>query len=175
VKTVYLGLGSNIGERQQMLQSAIDRLAAPDLIVTNVSPVFETEPIGFEAQRQFLNMVVEVETDLFPLMLLARIQKIELALGRKRSGPVNGPRTLDIDILFYGHVTVHAGKLEIPHPRLHERRFVLAPLAELAPEFRHPGLHKTMRELLAGLEGQKVRRVDFAPQPKKRMATDEHG
>jgi 2-amino-4-hydroxy-6-hydroxymethyldihydropteridine diphosphokinase len=163
VKTVYLGLGSNIGDREGMLQSAIDRLPAPDLVVKNVSPVFETEPMGFEDQRHFLNMAVEVETDLFPLMLLARIQKIELALGRKRSGPRNGPRTLDLDILFYGHATVHGGKLEIPHPRLHERRFVLAPMAELAPDLRHPQLHKTMRELLTGVEGQRVRRIDFVP------------
>jgi 2-amino-4-hydroxy-6-hydroxymethyldihydropteridine diphosphokinase len=163
VKTVYFGLGSNIGDREQMLQSAVDRLQAPDLMVKNVSAVYETEPMGFADQRSFLNMAVEAETDLFPLMLLARIQKIEISLGRKRSGPPNGPRTLDIDILFYGHVTVHSGKLEIPHPRLHERRFVLAPMADLAADLRHPGLHKTMRELLVGVEGQRIRRVEFVP------------
>jgi len=162
VKTVYFGLGSNIGDREQMLQSAVDRLNAADLVVRKVSPVYETEPVGFEDQRHFLNMAVEAETDLFPRMLLGRIQKIELALGRRRSGPVNGPRTVDIDILFYGHATVKAGGLEIPHPRLQERRFVLAPMADLAPELRHPRLHRTVRELLVGVEGQKVRRVDFA-------------
>jgi 2-amino-4-hydroxy-6-hydroxymethyldihydropteridine diphosphokinase len=163
VKTVYFGLGSNIGDREQMLQSAIDRLQAPDLRVKKVSAVYETEPVGFADQRSFLNVAVEAETDLFPLMLLARIQKIEIALGRKRAGPVNGPRTIDIDILFYGHVVVHAGKLEIPHPRLQERRFVLAPMAELAADLRHPLLHQTMRELLSGVEGQRIRRVEFVP------------
>ena len=162
MKTVYLGLGSNIGDREQTLQSAIDRLQAPDLVVKRLSPVYETEPMDFKEQRQFWNMVVEVETDLFPMMLLSRIQKIELALGRKRVGPAGGPRTLDIDILFYGGFTVHSGRLEIPHPRLHERRFVLAPLVDLAPDFRHPQLHKTVRELLAGVQGQKARKLDIS-------------
>jgi 2-amino-4-hydroxy-6-hydroxymethyldihydropteridine diphosphokinase len=162
VKTIYLGLGANIGNREQMLQGAIDRLSAPDLIVKRVSSVYETEPVYLKEQRQFLNAVVEAETELFPMMLLSRIQKIELALGRKRSGAPNGPRTIDIDILFYGSSTVTSGKLDIPHPRLHERRFVMAPMEELAPDFRHPRLHKTMRQLLAGVEGQNVRIVDIA-------------
>ena len=162
MKTIYLGLGSNIGNREQMLQGAIDRLSAPNLIVKRVSSVYETEPVYLKEQRQFLNAVVEAETELFPMMLLSRIQKIELALGRKRSGAPNGPRTIDIDILFYGSFTVTSEKLDIPHPRLHERRFVMAPMEELAPDFRHPRLHKTMRQLLAGVEGQKVRRVDAA-------------
>ena len=160
MKTIYLGLGSNIGNREQMLQGAIDRLSAPDLIVKRVSSVYETEPVYLKEQRQFLNAVVEAETELFPMVLLSRIQKIEIALGRRRIGAPNGPRTIDIDILFYGSSTVTSGKLEIPHPRLHERRFVMAPMEELAPDFRHPRLHKTMRQLLAGVEDQKVRIVD---------------
>jgi len=160
VKTIYLGLGSNIGDREQMLQAALDRLNAPDLIVKRVSSVYETEPIYLKEQRQFLNAVVEAETEHFPMVLLSRIQKIEVALGRKRDGPQNGPRAIDIDILFYGNSTVTSGKLEIPHPRLHERRFVMAPMVELAPDFRHPRLHKTMRQLLAGVEGQQVRIID---------------
>jgi 2-amino-4-hydroxy-6-hydroxymethyldihydropteridine diphosphokinase len=161
VKTVYLSLGSNLGDREQMLQSAIDRLHGPDLRIQRISPVYETEPVGLKEQRLFLNLAAEAETDLFPMLLLSRIQKVELHLGRKRTGPLNGPRSIDIDILFYGRFTVHSGRLEIPHPRLHERRFVLGPLVELAPELRHPTLGRTMRDLLASLEGQKIRKTDF--------------
>ena len=156
MKTVYLSLGSNLGDREQMLQSALDRLHAADVRIRRVSAVYETEPIGFKEQRFFLNLVAEAETDLFPLMLLGRIQKVELQLGRKRTGPPNGPRSIDIDILLYGRAIVHSARLDIPHPRLHERRFVLAPLVELAPDLRHPTLGRTMRELLASLEGQKI-------------------
>jgi 2-amino-4-hydroxy-6-hydroxymethyldihydropteridine diphosphokinase len=163
VKTVYLSLGSNLGDREQMLQSAIDRLHGADLRIQRLSPVYETEPVGLKEQRLFLNLAAEAETDLFPMLLLSRIQKVELQLGRKRTGPPNGPRSIDIDILFYGRFTVHSARLEIPHPRLHERRFVLGPLVELAPELRHPTLGRTMRDLLASLEGQKIRKTDFTP------------
>ena len=163
MKTVYLSLGSNLGDREQMLQSALDRLHTPDLRIQRVSSVYETEPIGFKAQRFFLNLVAEAETNLYPLLLLGRIQKVELQLGRKRTGPPDGPRTIDIDFLLYGRFTVHSARLDIPHPRLHERRFVLAPLVELAPELRHPTLGRTMRELLESIEGQKIRKADFTP------------
>lgn len=163
MKIVYLSLGSNLGDREGMLQSALDRLHAPDLRIMRVSSVYETEPVDFKEQRHFLNLVAEAETDLFPLLLLARIQKVELQLGRKRAGPPKGPRTIDIDILFYGRFTIQSARLEVPHPRLHERRFVLAPMLELAPELRHPTLGRTMRELLVNLEGQKIRKADFMP------------
>jgi 7,8-dihydro-6-hydroxymethylpterin-pyrophosphokinase len=97
------------------------------------------------------------------MLLLTRTQRVEAQLGRKRIGPRNGPRSIDIDILFYGRFTVHSARLEIPHPRLQERRFVLAPLADLAPDLRHPTLGRTMRDLLANLEGQKIRKTDFTP------------
>ena len=163
MKTVYLSLGSNIGDREQMLQSALDRLHSPDLKIRRISPVYETEPVDFKDQRAFLNLVAEAETELFPMMLLSRIQKIEIQLGRKRTGPPKGPRTIDIDILLYGASRVRSALLQIPHPRMHERRFVLAPMADLAPDLRHPELRSTIRDLLASLEGQKVRRVDFTP------------
>jgi 2-amino-4-hydroxy-6-hydroxymethyldihydropteridine diphosphokinase len=163
VKTVYLSLGSNIGDREQMLQSALDRIEGPGLTIKRISSVYETEPVDFKEQRSFLNLVVEAEAELFPMMLLSRVQKIELQLGRKRTGAAKGPRAIDIDILLYGASQVHSARLEIPHPRMHERRFVLAPMVELAPDLRHPALRRTMRELLAGLEGQKVRKVDFTP------------
>jgi 2-amino-4-hydroxy-6-hydroxymethyldihydropteridine diphosphokinase len=143
--------------------ATLDRLHTPDLRIQRVSSVYETEPVGYKAQRSFLNLAAEAETDLFPLLLLGRIQKVELQLGRKRTGPHDGPRTIDIDILLYGRFTVHSARLEIPHPRLHERRFVLTPLSELAPDLRHPTLGRTIRELLASLEGQKIRKVEFTP------------
>ncbi len=159
-KTVYLGLGSNIGEREQSLQAAMDRLHSRDLRFTRLSSVYETEPQGMRNQRWFLNLVAEAETDLFPRQLLARIVKIERELGRRRAIE-NGPRTIDIDILFFGNAVVHTDELTIPHPRFAERRFVLAPLVELAPDLRDPVSHRTMRELLASTAGQTVRPVEF--------------
>jgi 2-amino-4-hydroxy-6-hydroxymethyldihydropteridine diphosphokinase len=147
LKTIHLSLGSNLGDRERNLRAAIERLGAPDLRVLRVSPIYETEPMEKTDQGWFLNLVVEAETTLFPLQLLARTQKIERALGRVRTVP-KGPRTIDIDILFYAAAVVHTGKLEIPHPRLSERRFVLAPLHDLAPELRHPVTRATVAEML---------------------------
>jgi 2-amino-4-hydroxy-6-hydroxymethyldihydropteridine diphosphokinase len=148
VKTIYLSLGSNIGDRRARLDAALEGLAAPDLRITRVSPTYETEPVGGPAgQPWFLNLAVEAETDLFPMQLLSRTQKTELSLGRIRS-VVNGPRTIDIDILLYGKAVVRTPRLEIPHPRMHERRFVLVPLADLAPDLRHPVTRRTVREML---------------------------
>lgn len=154
-KTVYLGLGSNIGERERNLEQALARLEASDLRITRVSPVYETEPVGYAAQRWFLNLVAEAETELFPRQLMGRIARIERELGRVRSVP-NGPRTIDIDILLFGRAVVRAGDLEIPHPRMAERRFVLAPLADLAPDLRHPATRKTVREMLDAAPAEKV-------------------
>jgi 2-amino-4-hydroxy-6-hydroxymethyldihydropteridine diphosphokinase len=162
VKTVYLGLGSNIGNSQQMLQAAIDRLDSSDLRVRRVSSVYKTEPQERRNQHWFLNAAVEAETDLFPRQLLARIAKIEQQLGRRRM-LANGPRTIDIDVLFYGSFIVQTPELTIPHPRFAERRFVLMPMAELAPELRDPVTHRTMRDLLAATAGQAVRKIEFRP------------
>jgi len=159
-KTVYLGLGSNVGAREEMLQTAIDRLQSPELRIVRASSIYETEPQGRRNQRWFLNLVVEAETDLFPRQLLGRIAKIEQELGRRRM-MANGPRTIDIDILFYGNFVVETPELKIPHPRFAERRFVLAPMMELAPELRDPVSRRTMRELLPGMAGQAVRKVEF--------------
>lgn len=160
MKTAYLGLGSNIGDREQTLKQALAKLAAPDLRVGRLSSVYETEPVGFTAQRWFLNMVAEIETELFPMQLLSRVAKIEQALGRARTVK-NGPRTLDIDILLYGRAVVRTAKLEIPHPRMAERRFVLAPLAELVPELRHPVTHQSVRAMLDAAPGVGVRKLDL--------------
>jgi 2-amino-4-hydroxy-6-hydroxymethyldihydropteridine diphosphokinase len=158
MKTVYLGLGSNIGDRERYLSAALTHLAAPDLRIIRTSSTYETEPVGYADQRSFLNLVVEADTDLFPMQLLWRVGKIERALGRLRAIP-NGPRTIDIDVLLYGKAVVRSASLEIPHPRMAERRFVLAPLAELVPTLRHPVTHKTISEMLEEAPPQGVRRL----------------
>jgi len=158
MKTAYLSLGSNMGDRKQHLDTALAKLAAPDLRVTRVSSIYETEPVGLTAQRWFLNLAAEIETDLFPMQLLSRVNKIERELGRVRTVR-NGPRTLDIDILLYGKAVVRSVKLEIPHPRMAERRFVLAPLAELVPDLRHPVTNQTMRAMLGSAPSQICRLI----------------
>jgi 2-amino-4-hydroxy-6-hydroxymethyldihydropteridine diphosphokinase len=156
LKIVYLGLGSNVGDSESLLQSALEALNGPDLKLLRVSGIYETEPIGLREQRWFLNLAAEFETNLFPKQLLHRIQKVEKNLGRTRTVR-NGPRTIDIDILLYGNAVVETDELEIPHPRYRERRFTLAPLAELNPALRDPVTHRTMAEMLAGLKGQSIR------------------
>ena len=153
---VYLSLGSNMGDREGNLRAAIEALPAAGVKLLRVSPVYETEPVDYTAQAWFLNLVVEAETDLFPMQLLARTARIERALQRVRTVD-KGPRTIDIDILLYGSALVRTRTLQIPHPRMAERRFVLQPLADLAPDLRHPVLQKTVRELLAGAPAQVVR------------------
>jgi 2-amino-4-hydroxy-6-hydroxymethyldihydropteridine diphosphokinase len=156
-KLVYLSLGSNLGDRERNLEQAIDLLAEAGLRILRRSHIYETEPQDVRDQPWFLNLVVEAETDLFPKQLLARLQQIERQLGRKRSTP-KGPRTIDIDILLYGDSVIETDELVVPHPRLPERRFVLEPLAELAPDLRHPVTRRSIGELLAGLSSQRVRR-----------------
>ena len=158
MKTVYLSLGSNVGDRDGNLRAAIERLEAPDLHVLRVSPVYETEPMELTTQRWFLNLAVEAETTLFPKMLLTRVGRIERDLGRVRT-VAKGPRTIDIDILFYGSSVVETERLKIPHPSIAERRFVLAPLADLAPYLRHPVTHKTVREMLDAAPKAKVKAI----------------
>ncbi len=158
MKTVYLALGSNMGDRQANLRAAIEDISAAGIAVSRESPIYETEPVGYTQQRWFLNMVVEAETALFPMQLVTRTAKIERALGRVRTIP-NGPRTIDIDILLYGDAVIHSPRLEVPHPRMHERRFVLAPLADLAPDLRHPVLRKSVRQLLQAAPAETIRRI----------------
>jgi len=145
LKLLYLSLGSNAGDREANLRASLERLAPQ-----RVSPIYETEPVDYKDQAWFLNLVAEVKTEMFPRQFLAHIQHIERELGRVRAIP-KGPRTIDIDILLFGGVVMRTPELEIPHPRMAERRFVLRPLADLVPDLRPPGARGTVRELLAGL------------------------
>jgi 2-amino-4-hydroxy-6-hydroxymethyldihydropteridine diphosphokinase len=159
LKLVYLGLGANMGDREASLRAALDQLDAPDLRLRRVSGFYETEPIGFRDQPWFLNLAAEFETDLLPEQVLHRMQKVESEMGRVRT-IANGPRTIDIDILLFGDAVVTTGELEIPHPRYRERRFTLAPLAELNPDLTDPVTGRTMGEMLAGLSGQSIRKIE---------------
>jgi 2-amino-4-hydroxy-6-hydroxymethyldihydropteridine diphosphokinase len=147
-KLVYISLGSNVGDRAVMLAGAVKAMTAVGVRVTRQSSLYATEPVEAPAQAWFLNAVVEAETLLEPHQLLDAIVKIEREYGRQRVVP-RGPRTLDLDILLYGSSVIRTAELEVPHPRLPSRRFVLVPLVELSAELRHPVLGKTMAELLA--------------------------
>lgn len=147
--TVYLGLGSNLGNRAGNLKSARDMLSHR-LRLGKVSSIYDTEPVGNVNQPRFLNMVCQVFTTLSPRDLLALTQGIERRMGRA-PGTTNLPRPIDIDILFYGNAVIDTPELVIPHPRLHERAFVLVPLAEIAPALKHPVVKKTARLLLKKL------------------------
>ena len=149
--TVYLGVGSNVGDREAHIQKGVALLRDHENIqVTAVSALIETEPVGGIPQGKFLNGAIRIQTDLMPNDLLAALKNVERRCGRNKNES-NMPRTLDLDILLYDDVVIVEGKtLSIPHPRMAERSFVLGPLAEIAPEAVHPRLQKTVRELLEG-------------------------
>ena len=148
----YVGVGSNLGDREGLVRRALEALdEEAGIEVEAVSSVRETDPVGLLEQPKFLNAVACVSTTLPPRALLVSLLSVERALGRTRDGPRFGPRTIDLDLLLYGTETVSEPGLEVPHPRLHERRFVLEPLAELDPDLAVPG-KGTVRELLAALD-----------------------
>lgn len=159
-KTVYLSLGSNLGDRAANLRQALSRLNSIGTVKT-VSHFYETEPVEFAAQPWFLNCVVALETEKMPRQLLAAVLQIEQEMGRRRQREQKkAPRTIDIDILLFGSSVVDTKELTIPHAAMHERRFVLEPLAEIAPEERHPVLRRSIRELRDALPpGQAVRKL----------------
>jgi 2-amino-4-hydroxy-6-hydroxymethyldihydropteridine diphosphokinase len=152
--TVYLALGSNMGTRLANLKNAINNLT-PQMNVKAKSHVYETPPWGFADQPPFLNQVVKVETYLEPEPLLYHLKRLETALGRVPNFQ-NGPRLIDIDILLFDDLVVNSPEIQIPHPRLHERAFVLAPLADLAPALVHPGLNRSVSSLLAGVNQSNI-------------------
>ncbi len=155
---VYLSLGSNVGDREAQLRDAVARLGAAGRVVA-LSSVYETEPVELTGQPWFLNCAVALETEKSPEELMTAILDIEQEMGRRRVLR-KGPRSIDIDILLFGGTIMDSTELTIPHPAMHQRRFVLEPLAEIAPELQHPVLKKTIRELLDALPpGQAVRRV----------------
>ena len=148
--TVYLGLGANVGNRLANLRLALARMRTFARLEA-VSRLYETAPVGLQEQPPFLNAACCVTTGLEPAALFRFLRNLEAEIGRRPGGPLGGPRPIDLDILFYGERVVETSSLRIPHPRLAERAFVLAPLCDLAPEMRHPVLDKTMRELLDGV------------------------
>lgn len=144
---VFLLTGSNIGDSRSFLQQAKTAIASAVGNIINESGIYKTEPWGNKDQQDFLNQVLEVSTDLEPEVLLQTILNIEHKMGRYRMGKW-GPRVIDIDLLFYGDLVMQTQRLTIPHPLLHERKFTLMPISEIAPDFIHPVLHRTMNELL---------------------------
>lgn len=158
-ETVYLSLGSNMGDRQKNLRDAIARLESIGRVL-KISSLYETEPVEFTRQAWFLNCAVAIETEKAPQELMAGLLEIEQEFGRRRLRR-KGPRTIDIDIVLFGNIVLNSAALIVPHPAMHQRRFVLKPLAEIAPEARHPVLKKKISELLAALPaGQVVRKLE---------------
>lgn len=143
----YLGLGSNMGDSRSHLGVARERLRHPAVVIRQVSSIYRTSPLDYLEQEWFLNQVIAVQTALSPGELLLHCQAIENHLGRVRT-IARGPRTIDIDLLFYDSQIIHEANLMVPHPRLAERKFVLIPMAEIAPGWIHPALGKSIRQLL---------------------------
>ena len=152
---VYVGFGSNIGDRLAYIQNAIRALSETEWItLQKISSVYQTAPVGYETQAQFLNGVAAIQTDLPPLCLLHTLKNIETEVGRQHRIRW-GPREIDLDILIYGDLCFQTEKLVIPHPEMHHRRFVLAPLVEIAPDLVHPVLKETVQTLVERLEDDK--------------------
>jgi len=145
--TVYLALGSNIGNRKENLLRAVDLLHANGARIIRISSVYETEPVDYLQQDWFLNSVLEAETDLGALELLQSMRGIEVAMGSKKAF-AKGPRLIDLDILLYGDQSIDTPELQVPHPRMLERKFVLVPLVEIAPNLRHPSWLGDAKEML---------------------------
>jgi 2-amino-4-hydroxy-6-hydroxymethyldihydropteridine diphosphokinase len=161
VHKIYLGLGSNLGDRSAYVEKALGEMD-PDVFLLRRSAIYETAPWGFEDQEDFLNMVIEAETELNPPALLRRIKQIEKRVGRQATFR-NGPREIDIDILLYDDWQYAEGGLNIPHPRLHERVFMLVPLTEIAPDMIIPGQEKSVAQLIEGLDASGVREYVTKP------------
>ena len=157
-KIVYLSLGSNVGDRTRNLQNAITALRDAEIDVKKVSSMYETEPVDYLDQPWFLNMAAEAETELAPAALLKMLREIETRMGSKKT-VAKGPRLIDMDILLYADEVIDTSELQIPHPRMHLRRFVLEPLVQIAPGVRHPILKMSATEMLASTPDQSAVRI----------------
>jgi 2-amino-4-hydroxy-6-hydroxymethyldihydropteridine diphosphokinase len=156
--TVYLALGSNVGNREENLRKAVTLLAEAGVKIKNISSVYETEPVDYLDQDWFLNSVLQAETNFAPLDLLKAMREIETAMGSKKAF-AKGPRLIDLDILLYGDQTIEIPELRVPHPRMLDRKFVMVPLAEIAPDLRHPSWDGSAAEMLVkSLDRSLVRR-----------------
>ena len=156
--TAYIALGTNVGDREHNLREALRLLAEAGIHILKTSSIYETEPVDYLAQAWFLNAVLEAQTDLPALDLLHQLRSIESAMGSKKAF-AKGPRLIDLDILLYGNDAIATPELEVPHPRMLERRFVLVPLGEIAPKLRHPSWPATAQQLLATLRDPSVVRL----------------
>ncbi len=147
---VYIGIGSNIGDRQENISKAISLIKEKSKII-KISSIYETEPVGYKDQDRFLNLALMIRTESSPEELFGFLQSIERKMGRVKRIK-NGPRIIDLDILFYDDEIINEENLKIPHPRLHERMFVLKPLMDISPDFAHPVLKKKIREMVLELK-----------------------
>lgn len=160
LKRVFLGLGTNLGDRDANLDRALAAIEGEHIHILRRSSIYETEPQDVKDQPWFLNMVIECETRYFPIQLLAVLDRVERNLGRERGRRAvpKGPRVIDIDILLFGSTCMETPKLTIPHPRMLDRRFVIEPLLEIAPDVRNPATGRAMKEALIKVASQRIRR-----------------
>jgi 2-amino-4-hydroxy-6-hydroxymethyldihydropteridine diphosphokinase len=173
---VFLGLGSNLGDRFRYIQQAAWHLEEMDIKLLAISSLYETEPVEVFDQPEFINLTCEIETDLAPKDLLDTSLLIERRMGRIRRKP-KGPRIIDIDLLFYGQKAIHSKHLSVPHPAISQRRFVLVPMVEIAPEFKDPLSGLTMKQLLDQCPDEASVRLlqPFSSTPRGRTVRSETG